>query len=121
MENIKNLSKLKEDLSKNIVNIGDKKEMRLNINYIDFIKEVKERKLKNKEDIIKLYGEVVNLRFNNIFKIDFRSKRLELRKILVEVLKEKNLSLDEYFKISKEIVSLSMRNKRESNYLSIEV
>lgn len=118
-----NLSKLKENLSKNkvdIINIGSKKEVRLNINYIDFIKEVKERKLKNKEDIIKLYGEVVNLRFNNIFKIDFRSKRKELSKVLVEVLRERNLSIEDFNRISKEVLSLRKEDKR-SNYLSIKV
>lgn len=97
------------------------KKIKFNINYLNFIVGVIENKVKIEKNIIKeSYEKEVSLRFNNIRRVDGRNKRKELRNILLDLLKERNISLDKFNKVSGEIVSLSKEKKR-SNYLEIEV
>ena len=96
------------------------KEMRINIDYINFIEIVKNENLlnKSKEDLINSYENIVKLRSSNIKRVDFRSKRKELSKVLEIVLKEREISLKEFEKISNKVVSKIL--EKESNYLKVE-
>ena len=101
-------------------NIVVKSEKKLNINYGEFIKELKESsldiKVENKDSIIKLYNEIVNLKFNNIKRVDFRVKREENKDKLSNELKRLKVSKEEFNKLSGEVVSLSKEIK-VSNYI----
>ena len=98
-----------------------KKKIKLNFNYLVFISELKKSKLlvdeKNKEKIIKLYSEIVNLRFNNLKRVDFRVKRKELKGELNKSLKELNISENEFKELSNNLRDLS--NKKVSNYIVV--
>ena len=97
------------------------KEVKLNINYLRFIKELKDSKIevdsKNKEKIVELYNEIVELRFNNIKRVDSRVKRVDLDSLRVSKLKEMGVSEIEFKKISKNLRDLS--RDKVSEYVSI--
>jgi len=98
----------------------NKKEVKLNVSYGEFIKELKisnlDIKVENKDSIIKLYNEIVNLKFNNIKRVDFRVKREENKDKLSNELKRLNISEKEFKEISNKVVSLSKEIK-VSNYI----
>ena len=98
----------------------NKKEVKLNVSYGEFIKELKvsnlDIKVENKDSIIKLYNEIVNLKFNNIKRVDFRVKREENKDKLSNELKRLKVSKEEFNKLSGEVVSLSKEIK-VSNYI----
>lgn len=113
MENKEVKEEVKESKNLNLVK-------RLNLSYIDFLVELKEKKVivdkSNKENIINIYGRIVKLRFNNIGRIDFRVKRSELNKELMGVLESRNMSFKEFNKLSEKVVSL---RKKNINYLEV--
>ena len=96
---------------------------RLNINFIDFIKELKENKVSiekvNKSKIESIYNSGVKLRFSNIERVFKRSNRKELNKELLKELKSRNISLEEFKKYGDNLINIS--NEKKLNYLSIEV
>jgi len=96
------------------------KEMRININYINFINIVKREKLEDlKGDKLEdKYKEIVNLRSSNIKRVDFRNKRKELKGVLISLLKERNLSLEDYNKVSEKVINKLSNNK--SNYIRVK-
>jgi len=113
------MEKINKEVSKE-VSKEVKKEMRINIDYINFIEVVIKEKLEksNKEVLIKKYREIVKLRENNIKRVDNRNKRKELKNILEVVLKEREISLNEYNKVSEKVVNKIKEG--ESNYLKVE-
>jgi len=100
------------------VEIKKNKEYKININYINFIEEVIKNKIISKEELNKKYNEIVNLRVNNIKRVDGRNKRKEVKEVLIGVLKSKNIDIKEYNKVSKEI--LEKFNKRSNNYIVVK-
>ena len=96
---------------------------RINLSYLDFLKEIENIEIgeDKKEDIIKLYENIVSLRFNNMRRIDFRVKREELRNELIKELEIRNLEINKFFEISKKVVNLSKEKEDNSNYLSIKI
>ena len=102
--------------------VKSSKLIRLNINYLNFINEIKDKNLvvdnKNKDNIIKLYENIVNLRFNNIERVNKRLSRKELNNLLVNELKERKINLEEIKLIGENLISL---NNKKRNYLSLEV
>jgi len=96
---------------------------RINLSYLDFLKEIENIEIgeDKKEDIIKLYENIVCLRFNNMRRIDFRVKREELREDLKKELEIRDLEINKFFEISKKVVNLSKEKEDNSNYLSIKV
>ena len=95
-----------------------KKEVKLNINYLRFIKELRDSKISieksNKEKIESLYSEIVDLRFNNIKRVDFRVKREEIKEELKEVLRNMGVKESEFKDISKKLRDLSKKNLENS-------
>jgi len=95
----------------------------LNINYLDFIKRVRDSKLSielsNREKIVELYNEIVELRFNNLKRVDSRVKREELKEVLSKKLKEIGVSKEEFERVSKSVRDLV--KKKGENYIKVEV
>jgi hypothetical protein len=109
--------------NKEVKKVEVKSIKRLNINYIDFIKELKNRKLvlenSNLDSIKSLYSSLVKLRFSNIERVNSRINRCELNKELVEELKERNMEIKEFREIGDKLINLSSEKIR--NYRSIEL
>lgn len=103
---------------------GVKKEIRLNINYLDFIKNLSNEKIEisnnNKEKIIKFYENSLNLRFNNLERVNNRVMRKELKEVRENYLKEINLSNEKFINISKKLLEMS-KNRKSNNFISIKV
>ena len=95
---------------------------RLNINYLEFIKALKNSKISledsNKDKIKSLYSSIVKLRFTNLERVNKRVNRKEISKELLSELKSRNISLEEFRAMGEKVVSLS--SKKVRNYLSIE-
>jgi hypothetical protein len=94
--------------------------IKLNINYLDFIKKVESENLlsKSKELLIEDYLEEVKLKsYRNISRVDKRSKREELRSLLIKELKERKMELSKYIEVSEKVVE--KLSKKELNYISI--
>ena len=110
-------------MRKENINKGVKKEIRLNIKYLDFIKYLVEKKISlevnNKENIIKEYENSLNLNFSNIKRVDYRSKRKELNNLRENYLKEINLSNSKFLEVSSKL--LEINNNRNNNYLKVRI
>ena len=95
--------------------------IKLNINYLDLIKELSLKKelLNNKEKVINLYENKLNLVFNNIERVNKRVNRKELNSLKLNYLKEINLKEEDFKLISKKL--LDFNSKRDNNFLSIKI
>ena len=95
--------------------------IKLNINYLDLIKELSLKKelLNNKEKVINLYEEKLNLVFNNIERVNKRVNRRELNNLKKDYLKEINLEEKDFKLISEKL--LDFNKKRNNNFLSIKI
>ena len=97
-----------------------KKEYKINMRFINFIEELKNSKMsieeKNKEKIEDLYKDLVNLRFSNLERVFKRVLRKELKEIVENILKEKDLSLEEFKNMGVKILEF---NKERSNYIKV--
>jgi len=96
-----------------------KKEIKLNVSYLLFIKDLINSKLeigeKNKSEIENKYSEIVNLRFNNIKRVDKRVNRKENIIKLNSFLEKEKIDKKLFREVSKKVVEIS--NKRVSNYI----
>lgn len=100
----------------------NKKVIKLNVKYVDFVEKVIKEKLINKgvEELRSMYLNNVGVKsYVNIRKVDFRVKREKLKKVLSEILKEKGIKLEEFNKVSNEIVE-KIRESKNSNYIVVE-
>ena len=101
-------------------------EYRVNLNYLDFINNLIENKVSLESENINLikdlYSKEVNLKFNNIKRVDFRSlKRVEVKdniKKFIEV--EYKKSYKDFLNISSKLLELSNKNNLNSRYLKID-
>lgn len=100
--------------------IQKKKEMKLNINYISFIKKLAQSKIevteKNRKSIEDLYLAEVGLKFTNVPRVSHRTQRDKLKKLFEEKLKEADLSKKVFEELDQKVVAVS--KQRSSNYLS---
>ena len=97
--------------------------IKLNMNYIEFIGKVMKENLmsKDREELRKIYIKNVKVKsFNNVNRVNERIKRDGLKIELMKVLKEKNIDIKEFEKVSNDLVS-KIREKKVSNYLEVEV
>ena len=99
--------------------IEKKKEVKLNVNYVLFIKELVASKIeisqKNRQSIESLYSEVVNLKFNNLPRVASRVARKENKAKLVALLKESKIEEKVFNNASKLVLEVS--KTRKNNYL----
>ena len=119
MRNNKKVESFKEIENKREI----EKVERINLSYLDFIKEIENKEIKedNKKEIESIYSNLVNLRFNNIKRVDYRVKRIELRENLIKELENRNIDLNKFMEISKKVISISGEDNENSNYMSIKV
>lgn len=99
---------------------GDK--IKLNVSLVLFVDKVIKEKLMNlnKEKLREIYLNEVKLKSSkNINRVFERVKRENLRGVLLNVLKEKNLSFEMFDKIGSEIVE-KIREKKNNSYLIVE-
>jgi len=93
-------------------------EKKINLNYINFIGELINSKIlineKNKDNIIKLYSEKVNLRFSNLSRVNNRILRKEVSEKLNIVLEKNKIEKKEYIKVCEKVKDLS--KLRSNNY-----
>ena len=93
-------------------------EKKINLNYIIFIGELINSKIlineKNKDNIIKLYSEKVNLRFSNLSRVNNRILRKEVSEKLNIVLEKNKIEKKEYIKVCEKVKDLS--KLRSNNY-----
>ena len=93
-------------------------EKKINLNYIIFIGELINSKIlineKNKDNIIKLYSEKVNLRFSNLSRVNNRILRKEVSEKLNIVLEKNKIEKKEYIKVCEKVKDLS--RLRSNNY-----
>lgn len=96
----------------------NKKEIKLNVSYLEFIKKIKEEKisLENKEEIVKVYGEIVKLRFSNNERVFKRVLREENKEKLERELKRMSISKKEFLEMGEKVKEMSKESKL-SNYL----
>ena len=97
------------------------KEIRLNINYLDFISRIKKEKLEevNKEKIESVYNEEMGLVFNNVKRVSSRVKRSMLSEVLKRECEKRNLSIEEFKKIDSKVIRES--KERNNNYVSVKI
>jgi len=109
-------------MRKEIKEVKEKKSIKLNISFINFIEKVKIEKLEkvNKEKLEEIYLDIVNLRSSNIDRVYNRVMRKELKEILSNELKERELSLEEFKKIGDSIVNKFKENKK-SKFIKVEI
>ena len=100
-----------------------KKEMRINIDFINFISKLIKEKVvvdeKMRGSILKDYEKEVELRFSNLKRVSNRNKREEVKEILKGELKSRNIEVKEYIEVSEKLENLV--NKKNNNYVSIKV
>jgi len=90
-----------------------KKSVKLNVNFLLFVKEVKN--MKDLNLIEKKYNEIVELKFSNVSKVLSRIERDELKEIKREKLKELNVNDDEY----KKVIEMLNKNRKKRNYIEV--
>jgi len=97
------------------------KEIRMNVNFLNFIEKVKVEKLEsvNKEKLESVYESEMGLVFNNVKRVYSRVKRSLLNEVLVSELKKRNMSKEEFLRIGDKLVSGS--KERNNNYVSVKV
>ena len=97
------------------------KEIKLNVNYITFIKKLVDSKIevtqKNKNSIEGLYREVVNLRFTNLPRVANRSLRKKLNPVLTEKLKSIKLDKKIFEETSQKVIEIT-KSKSGSSLLN---
>jgi len=97
------------------------KEIRMNVNFLDLVKKIKTEKLEavNKEKLAEIYEQEMGLTFSNIERVTKRTQRKELNQVLSVLLKERDLALPEFQRITKILVDASKEKK--NNYVSVKV
>ena len=112
----------KMNKEKNISKVSKVSKIKLNVNFVCFIEKVIKEKLMsvNKEKLREIYLSDVRVKsYRNILRVSDRVMRDKLREILMSVLKEKNISFEEFENISKK-VSEKIVERKVSNYISLE-
>lgn len=97
------------------------KEIKLNLNYVDFIKKVSEKNLlsSSKEVLIEEYLKDVKVKsYRNIKRVSDRVKREELTKLLEKELVARKMELSKFIEIDSGVVS--KLTEKEKNYVKIE-
>lgn len=107
----------KENKKMGEMEILGESEKKLNVSYIDFIEELIKEKIeigvKNKEKIIRKYGEIVKLRFNNCERVIGRVEREEVKEKLEGVLKERDIEYKKFLELNNKVRSINkVRNGR---------
>ncbi len=95
------------------------KEIRLNIDYVNFISSVILEKMEDKRLIEEKYNNMVGLRWNNIERVNKRVNRKGFESNIKNMLKEKGVSYMEFRDKCKVIVDKEKEGNK--NYLSIGV
>jgi len=98
------------------------KEIRLNVNFLCLIEKIKKEKLEsvNKEKLESVYESEMGLVFNNCERVIKRVKRNMLKEVLESELKKRNLSNEEFNKISERLIRES-KERKSNNYLSVKI
>ena len=98
-----------------------KREIRLNVNFLDFVCLMKKEKLVEVvgEKIGEMYEKEMGLVFNNVKRVYSRVKRDVLNDVLVSELEKRNMSKKEFLSIGEKIVNRS--KKKSDNYLSVKI
>jgi len=94
--------------------------IKLNINYVDFIKKVVDNNLlsKTKESLVEDYLTTVKVKsFRNIKRVSDRVKREELSNLLAQELKARKLELETFIKADQAVVNKI--STKEKNYKAI--
>ena len=97
------------------------KEIRMNVNYVNFIERVRAEKLEqtNKEKLAEVYQEELGLKASNIERVSKRVNRAQLREVLTTELKSRNISFSDFEKTNKKVLeSLKAKN---NNYLTVSL
>lgn len=86
----------------------NKKEYKVNINYLELVKELLNSKIEvskaNKELIEKKYNEIVNLKFSNLNRVSYRNNRKEvIEKRNKYLLSELKVSEKDYNRVDKKL------------------
>lgn len=92
------------------------KEIKLNVNYVNFIAKLHSSKIevteKNKASIQELYAKEVGLRFNNLPRISNRTMRAKLKPVLEAKLKEAKMDLKSFTEITNQVVEVAKAKSR---------
>jgi len=95
-----------------------RKVVKLNINYIKFIKELVSKKIalssSNRKKIEKMYLDTTKLKFSNLPRVSGRVNRKEVRPLLVERLKILNLPESKFKEADVKIVDY--QKDKETTY-----
>ena len=97
----------------------NKKELRININYINLVEKLIKNKIEIKENnnIENLYIENLNLRYSNKERVINRIFRKEINKELKEILKERNIDYNKFLESSNKLKDLN----NKSSYIKVEI
>ena len=98
-----------------------KKEIRMNVNFLDFVKKVIDEK-KESLDVESLsveYENFMSLNYSNCERVINRVNRKELREIRNSELKKRNIEIEKFESLSEKIKKGS--KKKSDNYLSVRV
>ena len=102
-----------------MVNKINKKVVKLNVNYVKFIKALVSSKIevsqKNRKDIENLYSETVSLKFNNLPRVANRVARKENNSKLASLLKENKIDGKVFNEVNKLVLEVS--KTRKNNYI----
>jgi len=113
MKNLRESEKMK-NVIKSI-----KKEIRMNVNFLDFIKKVIEEKKEELNNLGSMYEEEMGLNYSNCERVINRVNRKELREIRNSELKKRNIEIEKFESLSEKIKKGS--KKKSDNYLSVRL
>jgi len=100
-----------------------KKEIRLNMDLMNFVAAVIEEKITapgNLEKIRERYEEIVGLKFTNVARVLGRSNRPALAEVKKNLISEKGLTMEQVKEFESTLKELS-KEKGERNYISVQV
>lgn len=104
----------KENKVENKVVVVDRKNFS---SVIDFVINSKNKSV----DVLK--NEYIELGYKSLKNVDRvmkRVKREEIKNILLNILKEKNLNIEKYLELEKKIIE-NFRDKKDNNFLKVEL
>lgn len=95
------------------------KEIRMNVNYVNFIARVREEKLEqvNHEKLAEVYQEELGLKASNIERVSKRVNRAQLKSILTQELEAKKISYKDFQETNKKV--LEQLKAKKNNYLTV--
>ena len=92
--------------------------MGLNEEFVLFVVEVVKNEIKNKEEIEKVYSDMVGLKFENMGRVYSRVMRDELKEVREEIFKENGINESEFIEVGEMIKEMIGDEKRKYRWIS---